>query len=40
MFIFLMEMKALGYKCQYTSEMAQVGRIDIAEICWEVKTKL
>jgi len=37
---FLIEMKAVGCKCQFIIKMAEVGPIDIAEMLRQVKTKL
>ena len=37
---FLIQMKAVGCKCQFIIEMAEVGLIDIAEMRRQVKTKL
>jgi hypothetical protein len=37
---FLIELKALGYKCQFTVKIAEVGPVDIAEMLRQVKTKL
>jgi hypothetical protein len=37
---FVIEMKAVGCKCQFIIEMAEVGPIDIDEMLRQVKTKL
>jgi len=37
---FLIEMNAVGCKCQFIIEMAEVGPIDIAEMLRQVNTKL